>query len=198
MKKGCDYNDIPETIAMGINSNEPDLLKRRKNWNTPTPEKFGLPTEIWRETIARRQRYFELNAKLKAGEISEINDFITYNLNIRQFAQDALEYYEGSDFIEAFYNAIENITVLDPTCGSGAFLFAALNILEPLYEVCIKRMREFVGSAPESKFKKFRAILADIDKHPNPNYWIYKTIILNNLYGVDIMQDEGFQVGSLI
>jgi hypothetical protein len=26
------------------------------------------------------------------------------------------------------------ITILDPTCGSGAFLFAALNVLEPLYE----------------------------------------------------------------
>lgn len=32
------------------------------------------------------------------------------------------------------WNAIQAITVLDPACGSGAFLFAALNILEPLYD----------------------------------------------------------------
>jgi hypothetical protein len=196
VKKGCEYTDIPENIAIGIDNTALDLLTRRNYWNTPTPEKFALPTEIWRETIARRQRYTELNAKLINGEITDINDLITLNLNIRQFAQDALDYYEGSDFIEAFYNAIENITVLDPTCGSGAFLFAALNILEPLYEACIKRMREFVENAPDNKFKKFRDILTDIDKHANPTYWIYKKIILNNLYGVDIMQ-EAVEVAKL-
>jgi len=196
VKKGCENNDIPENIAIGIDSTAPDLLVRRKDWNTQTPENFGLPTEIWRETIARRQRYFELKAKLEQGEITEINDFITYNLNLRQFAQDALEYYEGSDFIEAFYNAIIEITVLDPTCGSGAFLFAALNILEPLYEGCINRMREFVENSQSDKFKIFRDVLADIDKHANPNYWIYKKIILNNLYGVDIMQ-EAVEIAKL-
>jgi hypothetical protein len=190
VKKGCDYMDIPEAIAIGIDNTAPDLLARRKEWNTPTPEKFGLPTEIWRETIARRQRYFELKAKLEQGEISELNDFITYNLNIRQFAQDALEFYEGSDFIEAFYHAIIEITVLDPTCGSGAFLFAALNILEPLYEGCINRMREFKDN------ENFQKILADIDTHANPTYWIYKKIILNNLYGVDIMQ-EAVEIAKL-
>ena len=34
--------------------------------------------------------------------------------------------------------------MLDPTCGSGAFLFAALNILEPLYEACLDRMQAFL------------------------------------------------------
>ena len=130
VKKGCEFDDIPENIARGIDTDKPDLLERRKDWNTPAPEKFGLPTEIWRETIARRQRYFEIKAKLSAGEVTAINDFITYNLNIRQFAQDAIEYYEGSDFINSFFNAIIKIKILDPTCGSGAFLFAALNILE--------------------------------------------------------------------
>ena len=36
------------------------------------------------------------------------------------------------------------MTILDPTCGSGAFLFAALNILEPLYEACLDRMEVFL------------------------------------------------------
>ncbi|MEI7840469.1 MAG: DNA methyltransferase [Methylococcaceae bacterium] len=196
VKKGCDVLDIPENIAIGIDNVAPNLLERRKDWNSPTPELFGLPTEIWRETIARRQRYFELKTKLENGEITELNDFITHNLNIRQFAQDALEFYEGSDFIEAFYNAIVNITVLDPTCGSGAFLFAALNILEPLYETCIKRMREFIDHAKSDRFANFRAIVADIDKHQHPTYWIYKKIILNNLYGVDIMP-EAVEIAKL-
>ncbi len=196
VKKGCDVLDIPENIALGIDNVAPNLLERRKDWNSPTPELFGLPTEIWRETIARRERYFELKTKLENGEITELNDFITHNLNIRQFAQDALEFYEGSDFIEAFYNAIVNITVLDPTCGSGAFLFAALNILEPLYETCIKRMREFIDHAPLNRFANFRLVIADIDKHQHPTYWIYKKIILNNLYGVDIMP-EAVEIAKL-
>ncbi len=116
VKKGGDVLDIPEAIAIGIDNAAPNLLERRKAWNSPTPELFGLPTEIWRETIARRQRYFELKTKLENGEITELNDFITHNLNIRQFAQDALEFYDGSDFIKAFFEAIEQITVLDPTC----------------------------------------------------------------------------------
>jgi hypothetical protein len=116
-------------------------------------------------------------------------------LNVRQFAQDALEFYEGSDFIEAFYNAIEKITILDPTCGSGAFLFAALNILEPLYEACIKRMREFIEIKPD-RFSTFHSIIDEIDTHQNPTYWIYKKIILNNLYGVDIMP-EAVEIAKL-
>jgi methylase of polypeptide subunit release factors len=40
-----------------------------------------------------------------------------------------------------------------------------------------------------NEYKHFRDILADIQnaKHPNQKYYIYKTIILNNLYGVDLM-----------
>ena len=45
----------------------------------------------------------------------------------------------------AFWQAITTITVLDPTGGSGAFIFAALNILEPLYEACLDRMEAFLA-----------------------------------------------------
>ena len=40
--------------------------------------------------------------------------------------------------------------VLDPTCGSGAFLFAALNILEPLYDACLVRMEAFLDDLKRS------------------------------------------------
>lgn len=193
-------DDLPEYITIGIDTTEPNLLERRKRWNEKTEEKFSLPTEIYRETIERRKRYWELRSKIENNEIKEINDFITYNLNIRQFAQDAVEQYEGSDFINAFYNAIKEITILDPTCGSGAFLFAALNILEPLYEACILRMREFVEIDNEKgtgkKFENFRKVLEDIKNHTNEKYYIYKSIILNNLYGVDIM-NEAVEIAKL-
>ena len=86
--------------------------------------------------------------------------------------------------------------MLDPTCGSGAFLFATLNILEPLYEACLDRMEVFLEELARSgvkhrpeKFSDFRKILDRVASHPNRRYFILKSIILNNLYGVDIMEE---------
>jgi hypothetical protein len=129
-------------------------------------------------------------------EIQDINDLITYNLNIRQFAQDVIESCEGPELLRAFWHAIQEVTVLDPTCGSGAFLFAALNILEPLYEACLERMEAFLADLERSgekhrpeKFGDFRKVLARVAEHPNRRYFILKSIIVNNLYGVDIMEE---------
>ena len=185
--------DLPEDIVAGIND-----VSRRGLWNTPAPDEYALPTEIWREVVARRSRYEAVRAKLSNGEIDDINSLITYNLDIRQFAQDVIENCEGPELLRAFWKAIIEVTILDPTCGSGAFLFAALNILEPLYEACLNRMQAFLEeleqyavekSASTEKFSKFREVLEHIEQHPNCPYFILKSIIINNLYGVDIMEE---------
>ena len=184
VKKGTGL-EIPEEIAVGIDTTKPNLLERRSHWNEKTPEDFALPTEIWRETIERLQRYDNIKSKIENGEITEINDFITYNLDIRQFVQDLLAQTDDHLFVKHFYAQLRKVTILDPTCGSGAFLFAALNILEPLYEVCIDRMQEWNSQHPnmfkeelDELYGKYRS---------NIRYFIYKNIILRNLYGVDIM-----------
>ena len=176
---------IPENISDGIDTTKPNLLERRSDWNTKTSEKFALPTEIWRETIERLQRCDSILNKINNGEINHINDFITYNLDIRSFVYDLLRNADDHLFVLHFYKALQNITVLDPTCGSGAFLFAAMNILEPLYEVCIERMQEFNAQNP----LLFKPQLEEISNRYRSNiqYFIFKSIILRNLYGVDIM-----------
>ncbi|MDR0910204.1 MAG: Eco57I restriction-modification methylase domain-containing protein [Spirochaetaceae bacterium] len=180
--------NIPDKIRAGLDITQPDLLERRKDWNIATPSEFGLPTEIWRETIARWQRYFDVYTKITKGQIHDINDLITYNLNITQLVYDYLDQTGSWKFILEFYfYGLKFISVLDPTCGSGAFLFAALNILEPLYDVCLRRMNEFYPAV--CRIERFRDELAEIDNHPSREYFIYKTIILNNLYGVDIMKE---------
>jgi hypothetical protein len=182
---------IPPEIAAGIED-----ISARTQWNQKAPADFGLPTEIWREVVARRTCYANVRAKLAAGEVHEVNDLITLNLDIRQFAQDVIERCEGPDLLRAFWKAIEGVTVLDPTCGSGAFLFAALNILEPLYETCLDRMEAFVADLERSdvshapkKFEDFKVTLAKVGAHPNAHYFTLKSIILNNLFGVDIMEE---------
>ncbi len=182
--KGVD-KPLPEEIAAGV-----DDVSARGGWNRPADEDYALPTETWREHVARRQRCEDLRDKLSSGSIHEVNDLITYNLNIRQFAQDVVENAEGPELVRAFYEALKNISVLDPTCGSGAFLFAALNILEPLYEACLERMQQFKDEDTSGeKYKDFRRTIAEMERHVNQRYFILKSIMIKNLYGVDIMEE---------
>ncbi len=197
------HEKLPKDIAEGIK----DVAKRTE-WNKQAPTEICLPTEIWREVVDRRKRYEEVKAKIEKGEVTAINDFITLNLNIRQFTQDVIENSNDIDFIRAFYKALNSVTIIDPTCGSGAFLFAAMNILEPLYHACIMRMRTFTEDEDRvnelkkktfsNKYKYFREVLETIqsEQHPNLQYFIYKSIILNNLYGVDIMR-EAVEIAKL-
>jgi tRNA1(Val) A37 N6-methylase TrmN6 len=197
VKKGVN-EPLPKEIEIGIDTTKPNLLERRKEWNKPAPAEFALPTEIWREVVDRRNRYTAVKSKIDKGDIQHINDFITYNLNIRQFAQDVVENTNDPELLKHFYKALNSVTIIDPTCGSGAFLFAAMNILEPLYESCLQRMENFVAEAPKGKYKFFEETLAQVKspEHPNLQYFIYKSIILRNLYGVDIMK-EAVEIAKL-
>ena len=183
--------ELPGDIAGGI-----DNVTQRSGWNAPAPEEFALPTETWREVVARRTRYAEVHAKLASGEVQEVNDLITLNLDIERFAGDVISQSEGPELLRAFWRAMRDVSVLDPTCGSGAFLFAALNILEPLYTACLEGMRGFLDDAERSErtrsprhLEDFRKVLDEAEGHPSERYFILKSIVLNNLYGVDIMEE---------
>jgi len=176
---------LPADIAAGIED-----TSKRIDWNRSATKEYALPTETWREHVARRQRVLALREKLASGSVTQINDLITDNLDIQTFAQDVLIYCESPDLLRAFYDALSRVTVLDPTCGSGAFLFAALNVLAPLYQACLDGMRRFVeeGVSPHAT-RIFGSILMEMDTHPSPDYFITKKIVVTNLYGVDIMPE---------
>ena len=183
--------ELPEDIAAGG-----DDVSQRGGWNRPAPGDYALPTETWREVVARRRRYREVRDKLAAGEVSDVNDLITLNLDIEQFALDVIVQSEGPELLRGFWNALSDVSVLDPTCGSGAFLFAALNILEPLYTACLEGMRGFLDDLERTQrprrqqtMSDFRDTLKQADGHPSQRYFILKSIVLNNLYGVDIMEE---------
>lgn len=198
----------PPEIEAGLDTETPQLLERRKPWNKSAAPSHALPTEIWRESIARHQRTREVLAKLAAGEVRTVADLITYNLNIRQFAQDVIERCADPALIRAFWVALagrlprkssekfrHGLSVLDPTCGSGAFLFAALQILKPLYQACLTSMSglladEAIQGRPLGE--KWQDIEEIVDRfHATGtdrqcDYAVLKQIIVNNLYGVDI------------
>jgi len=192
--------ELPPSIAAGLEN-----VSKRGDWNKAAPADYALPTETWRELVARRQRCAEVRAKLAAGEIRSMNELISYNLDPRRFAEEVILGAEGPELLRAFYKAIAGntthpgISVLDPACGSGAFLFAALNILQRLYEACHARMAAFVDDLDRSgakhnpeKYSDFRKVLKEMNdksRHPSSPYFVLKSIILNNLYGVDIMEE---------
>jgi len=192
---------LPDFVQIGMHDPKARMFDKRYNlteadFRDADGNKLTLPTETWREYVNRRNRCLEVREKLKSGEVRSIDDLITLNLDIRQFAQDVIENTESPDLLRSFWEALRKITVLDPTCGSGAFLFAALNILEPLYDGCLERMREFLDmwgeagkKAHPNYCKWFEETLQRAEEHPNLKYYIYKSIILNNLYGVDIMPE---------
>ena len=182
---------LPKEIAAGLKD-----VSKRGEWNKAAPPEYALPTETWREHIARRQRYQEVRGKLAAGEVSSINDLVTHNLDIERFARDAINHSEGPELVRAFWKAIRSISILDPTVGSGAFLFAALNVLEPLYNACVDAMRGLLDDLDHSrrkhrpeKLSDFRKVLEQIEKHPSERYFVLKSIVIDNLYGVDIMEE---------
>ena len=182
---------LPDDIAEGIGD-----VSLRQGWNTPAPDDYALPTETWREVVARRRRYEEVRAKLAAGEVQSINDLITLNLDIERFARDVVTQSEGPELLRAFWHSLTSVSVLDPTCGSGAFLFAALNILEPLYTICLEGMQGFLQDLEVSQrphtpntLNDFRKVLDELKQHPGERYFVLKSIVLNNLYGVDIMEE---------
>jgi hypothetical protein len=194
LQNGADL-PLPKDVAVGVTD-----VRKRSDWNRLAPVEYSsskssaVPAETWREVVDRRKRYEAVRAKLAKGEVHQVNDLVTLNLDLQQFSQDVIQYCEGPELLRALYKAICKVSVLDPTCGSGAFLFAALNILKPLYEACLQRMQMFVDELDDlshhpKKFEDFKQILEESLQHPKQDYFVLKSIIINNLYGVDIMEE---------
>lgn len=78
---------------------------------------------------------------------------------------------------------LPNLSLLDPACGSGAFLVAAMKTLINVYAAIIGRI-EFINDKKLSDWLKKTRL-----EHPSLQYYIKKQIITNNLYGVDIMEE---------
>ena len=218
MLKGVD-TPYPADIEAGRDAEAPALLERRKPWNGKTPEPWALPTEIWRETIARHDRTRDVRAKLVNGGVKELGELITCNLNIRQWAQDVIERCTDLALLREIWATLagrlprkhgekyrHGLSVLDPTCGSGAFLFAALGILKPLYDAALGTMVSLQADAMLSGEKQHPEKWADVNEtidrffadqtDRQRSYAVNKHIIVNNLYGVDL-EEQATEIAKL-
>lgn len=84
---------------------------------------------------------------------------------------------------ELLNDVLPKLSILDPACGSGAFLVAAMKTLIDVYSAVTGRIR-FLRDASLHRW------LDDIERqHRSLNYYIKKRIITDNLFGVDIMEE---------
>jgi hypothetical protein len=87
-------------------------------------------------------------------------------------------------------DVLPQLSILDPACGSGAFLVAALQHLIKIYTAIF----DFIQvSGNESNQARLTKIKKD---HPSLDYYIKKRVITDNLYGVDIME-EAVEIAKL-
>ncbi|MDD5033893.1 MAG: hypothetical protein PHE55_03975 [Methylococcaceae bacterium] len=107
------------------------------------------------------------------------------NLPARQFdsVPELLVKLDAELCRELLFKVLPKLSLLDPACGSGAFLVAAMKTLINLYSAIVGRIKFLNEPALSQWLKRTEA------DHPNIHYFIKKTIITDNLFGVDIMEE---------
>jgi Alw26I/Eco31I/Esp3I family type II restriction m6 adenine DNA methyltransferase len=78
---------------------------------------------------------------------------------------------------------LPNLSILDPACGSGAFLIAAMKTLIQVYSAVIGTIDLMGDASLKQEIEDTRKL------HKSLSYYIKKKIVTDNLYGVDIMEE---------
>lgn len=147
---------------------------------------IGLPGERWREVLERQNKVIWLEQYLSSHQNLNVDDLVTCNLDLLTFTLDNLDKISDPNILIEIWHCLTDVRVIDPTCGSGAFLFAALHLLSNIYAKLVELLYKLSEQSPSSK-KIILPILEQIASHPNQDYFLWKTIVLENLYGVDLM-----------
>lgn len=78
---------------------------------------------------------------------------------------------------------LPGMSLLDPACGSGAFLVAALKTLITVYSAVVGKAEFMADPTLKQWLAKAKA------EHPSLQYFIKKRVITQNLFGADIMEE---------
>jgi Alw26I/Eco31I/Esp3I family type II restriction m6 adenine DNA methyltransferase len=169
----------------------------RYSWNLDdTPE--GKDDEINPDVLGYIfEKYInqkEFGAYYTRPEITEylcdrtINKLVADRLGIENTGlNDLLLQLNGAQCTQLLTEILPNLTLLDPACGSGAFLVAAMKTLINIYSAVVGQAKQFLDSSEVKE--KLTQWFTEANTHPSLDYYIKKRIITDNLYGVDIMEE---------
>ncbi|MCG9478012.1 MAG: hypothetical protein K9H34_08510 [Actinomycetia bacterium] len=184
---------IWSSIAHGSECDAPaEIIAEAETWPRPAwdasrpGEDMALPSESWWEVMDRRCYHQDLQERMRTGGVDSVSDAVTANIDLETLAVDVIDRLDNPDDVLSAWNVLTEISVLDPTCGSGAFLFAALKIFDVLYDAVLDAADKHLQT---SKHKGLRDLVKRVDEHPNRSYFVLKHATLSNLYGVDLMPE---------
>lgn len=148
--------------------------KRKKDGIYYTPEyitKYIVENAIggWLEDRKKELGYYEL-PEIKSEDFQSIKN-VKGKIQLNDRLQKHLEFWHN------YKLKLMSIKVLDPACGSGAFLNQAFNFLYAEGQIVNEKITELSGNQPE---------LFGLDKH----------ILSNNIFGVDL-NNESVEITKL-
>ena len=153
------------------------LNKRKRNGVYYTPE--WVTAYIVRETIGARLQDECNSLDLEIGRSFTEKQIGDYRKNIGKKAGETNVVRVHLNGLDQYQDFLSKIKVLDPACGSGAFLIQALEFLLSQHEIVIAERERLAGA--KSVF--------DQDT-------IIRDILTNNLYGVDL-SPESVEIAQL-
>ncbi len=180
------------SLSYGVDEPYPSAIEKqrafssRPAWGKVAPASHALPGETWWEVDHRRNYYCALLDRLAAGDVKDLDSAVTANIDLETLAADVIDAIDSPVDIIACWQALSSLKIIDPTCGSGAFLFAALKILNTLYSAVLDAAEAHVSTSNSAELE---AIVEAAARHPSREYFLLKHAALSNLYGVDLMRE---------
>jgi hypothetical protein len=167
--------------------------KEAAEWSKPVPAGRGLPTETVWEVRDRLKYASQMTKELGTGEFGTPADLFRFNLNNPVLISDAMRTLTPEQ-LQKYWDQLFSITIVDPTCGSGAFLLAALAFLEELALDALARADDF---ASDSKIKAPAFAKEHAAKTLGQRRLVIRTnFIINCLYGADL-SGEAVEIARL-
>jgi hypothetical protein len=136
-------------------------------------------TEYLCERTIERLILEHVNMKTDLTGIEDLSGLRTYYFTS---LPEMLSYLDAP-LCEMLLDYLPTLSLLDPACGSGAFLVSAMKTLINVYSAVLG----WIETSGPPRLKQRRAAL--LAGHPNADYFIKKQIIAHNLYGVDVMEE---------
>ena len=155
-------------------------------WHDLAGPVHGLPGETWIEAAERREAHARLLRHIAQGGVDSSDGAVTANVNLEALAVDVIDDIDNPGDVAAAWDLLSDLKIIDPTCGSGAFLFAAIKVLQTLYSAVLDAAQVHAKTSQDPALLK---VLSDAGEHANREYFVLKHATLSNLYGVDLMHE---------
>ena len=123
--------------------------KEAAEWSKPVQAGRGLPTETVWEVRDRLKYAAQMTKELGTGNFGTPAELFRFNLNNPVLISDAMRTLTPEK-LQKYWDQLFSITIVDPTCGSGAFLLAALAFLEELALDALTRADELTSDSKKN------------------------------------------------